>query len=134
MKPAFRLPRPLVLAGAAAALAGHTAAAQMPQNSAGFATNVAPATSAIPYADVADLVIASPIIVRATVGLGYIIMTAAVLGFLGIGVPPPTPDGKIRVVEIVGLDQSFHGLTAGAASVTVTLTGSPLGAVTCTAS
>jgi peptide/nickel transport system permease protein len=36
--------------------------------------------------------IASPIIVRATVGLGYIIMTAAVLGFLGIGVPPPAPD------------------------------------------
>jgi peptide/nickel transport system permease protein len=36
--------------------------------------------------------IASPIIVRVTVGLGYIIMTAAVLGFLGIGVPPPTPD------------------------------------------
>ena len=35
---------------------------------------------------------ASPIIVRATVGLGYIIMTSAVLGFLGIGVPPPAPD------------------------------------------
>ena len=36
--------------------------------------------------------IASSIIVRATVGLGYIIMTSAVLGFLGIGVPPPAPD------------------------------------------
>jgi peptide/nickel transport system permease protein len=36
--------------------------------------------------------IASSIIVRATVGVGYVIMTAAVLGFLGIGVPPPAPD------------------------------------------
>ncbi|HUZ90288.1 MAG TPA: ABC transporter permease [Methylocella sp.] len=36
--------------------------------------------------------IASSIIVRATVGMGYVIMTAAVLGFLGIGVPPPNPD------------------------------------------
>ena len=35
---------------------------------------------------------ASPIIVRSTVGMGFIIMTAAVLGFLGVGVPPPTPD------------------------------------------
>lgn len=34
---------------------------------------------------------ASPIIVRATLGMGYIIMTAAVLGFLGMGQPPPTP-------------------------------------------
>lgn len=34
---------------------------------------------------------ASPIIVRATLGMGYIIMTAAVLGFLGMGEPPPTP-------------------------------------------
>jgi peptide/nickel transport system permease protein len=35
---------------------------------------------------------ASPIIVRATVGMGYIIMTSAVLGFLGIGIPAPAPD------------------------------------------
>jgi peptide/nickel transport system permease protein len=34
----------------------------------------------------------APIIVRSTVGIGYIILTAAVLGFLGIGVPPPEPD------------------------------------------
>jgi peptide/nickel transport system permease protein len=43
--------------------------------------------------------IASPIIVRATVGLGYIIMTAAVLGFLGIGVPPPTPDWGAEIAN-----------------------------------
>jgi len=36
--------------------------------------------------------IASSIIVRATIGIGYIIMLAAVLGFLGIGVPAPQPD------------------------------------------
>lgn len=36
--------------------------------------------------------IASSIIVRATVGMGFVIMTAAVLGFLGIGVPAPEPD------------------------------------------
>ena len=67
MKRAFRLIRSLVLASAAATLTGHTAAAQMPQNSAGFATNAASATSAIPYADIADLVIASPIIADATI-------------------------------------------------------------------
>lgn len=36
--------------------------------------------------------ISSAIIIRAMVGMGYVIMTAAVLGFLGIGVPPPHPD------------------------------------------
>lgn len=35
---------------------------------------------------------AAPIIVRSTVGIGYIILMGAVLGFLGIGVPPPEPD------------------------------------------
>ena len=67
MKRAFRLTRSLALASAAATLTGHTTAAQMPQNSAGFATNAASATSAIPYADIADLVIASPIIADATI-------------------------------------------------------------------
>ena len=67
MKRAFRLTRSLALASAAATLTGHTAAAQMPQNSAGFAMNAASATSAIPYADIADLVIASPIIADATI-------------------------------------------------------------------
>jgi peptide/nickel transport system permease protein len=43
--------------------------------------------------------VASPIIVRATVGLGYIIMTAAVLGFLGVGVPPPTPDWGAAIAQ-----------------------------------
>ncbi len=42
---------------------------------------------------------ASPIIVRATVGMGYIIMTAAVLGYLGVGVPPPTPDWGAAIAD-----------------------------------
>ena len=67
MKRAFRLTRSLALASAAATLTGHTTAAQMPQNSAGFATNAASATSAIPYADIADLVTASPLIADATI-------------------------------------------------------------------
>ena len=33
-----------------------------------------------------------PIIVRATIGMGFIILTAAVLGFLGMGEPPPEPE------------------------------------------
>lgn len=42
---------------------------------------------------------ASPIIVRATLGMGYIILTAAVLGFLGIGIPPPEPDWGASIAE-----------------------------------
>lgn len=34
----------------------------------------------------------SPIIIRTTIGMGYTILTAAMLGFLGVGAPPPTPD------------------------------------------
>ncbi|MPZ12798.1 MAG: ABC transporter permease subunit, partial [Kiloniellaceae bacterium] len=30
--------------------------------------------------------------VRATVGMGFIILVAAVLGFLGMGEPPPEPE------------------------------------------
>jgi len=42
--------------------------------------------------------IASPIIVRASVGVGFIIMAEATLSFLGIGVQEPTPTwgGMIR--------------------------------------
>jgi peptide/nickel transport system permease protein len=34
----------------------------------------------------------SPVIVRATIGLGFTILVAAVLGFLGMGATPPAPD------------------------------------------
>ncbi len=43
--------------------------------------------------------IASPIIVRATIGMGYAILTAAVLGFLGMGAPPPQPEWGLMVAE-----------------------------------
>ena len=36
--------------------------------------------------------IVSPLIVTATVRLGFVILTVAALSFLGLGTPPPTPD------------------------------------------
>src|SRR2546427_12014471 len=40
--------------------------------------------------------VASPIIVRASIGMGFTILTAAALGFLGLGPPPPTPEWGAR--------------------------------------
>jgi peptide/nickel transport system permease protein len=42
---------------------------------------------------------ASPIIVRATIGMGFTILTAAVLGFLGMGATPPEPDWGLAIAE-----------------------------------
>ena len=41
----------------------------------------------------------SPIIVRATIGLGFTILVAAVLGFLGMGAAPPAPDWGLAISE-----------------------------------
>jgi peptide/nickel transport system permease protein len=41
----------------------------------------------------------SPIIVRATIGLGFTILVAAVLGFLGMGATPPDPDWGLAIAE-----------------------------------
>ncbi len=41
----------------------------------------------------------SPIIVRATIGLGFTILVAAVLGFLGMGATPPDPDWGLAVAQ-----------------------------------
>jgi peptide/nickel transport system permease protein len=41
----------------------------------------------------------SPIIVRATIGLGFTILVAAVLGFLGMGATPPAPDWGLAISE-----------------------------------
>jgi peptide/nickel transport system permease protein len=41
----------------------------------------------------------SPIIVRATLSMGTTIMTAAVLGFLGMGAQPPTPEWGSMIAE-----------------------------------
>ena len=39
----------------------------------------------------------SPIIVRSTIGMGYTILMAAVLGFLGVGAQPPTPEWGLAI-------------------------------------
>jgi len=41
----------------------------------------------------------SPIIVRTTIGMGYTILTAASLGFLGCGAQPPTPEWGLAIAE-----------------------------------
>lgn len=41
----------------------------------------------------------SAIIVRATIGLGFTILTAAVLGFLGMGATPPSPDWGLTIAQ-----------------------------------
>jgi peptide/nickel transport system permease protein len=41
----------------------------------------------------------SSVIVRATIGLGFTILVAAVLGFLGMGATPPQPDWGLTISE-----------------------------------
>ena len=41
----------------------------------------------------------SSIIVRATLGMGFTILVAAVLGFLGMGATPPEPDWGLTIAE-----------------------------------
>jgi peptide/nickel transport system permease protein len=43
--------------------------------------------------------IASAIIVRTSIGMGVTILTAATLGFLGLGAPPPTPEWGRMISE-----------------------------------
>jgi peptide/nickel transport system permease protein len=43
--------------------------------------------------------IASPIIVRTSIGMGATILTAAALGFLGLGAPPPAPEWGRMIAE-----------------------------------
>jgi len=42
---------------------------------------------------------APPIIVRATIGMGFTILSAAVLGFLGMGAVPPEPEWGLAIAE-----------------------------------
>ena len=42
---------------------------------------------------------APPIIIRATIGMGFTILSAAVLGFLGMGATPPDPEWGLTVAE-----------------------------------
>jgi len=41
----------------------------------------------------------SPIIVRATIGMGFTILVAAMLSFLGMGASPPEPDWGLTIAE-----------------------------------
>jgi peptide/nickel transport system permease protein len=41
----------------------------------------------------------SPIIIRMTIGMGFTILTAAILSFLGMGPPPPDPDWGLAIAE-----------------------------------
>jgi peptide/nickel transport system permease protein len=41
----------------------------------------------------------SPIIVRTSIGMGFTILTAASLGFLGLGAPPPAPEWGRMISE-----------------------------------
>ncbi|MBI3991858.1 MAG: ABC transporter permease [Candidatus Lambdaproteobacteria bacterium] len=43
--------------------------------------------------------VSSPIIVRTSIGMGFTILTAATLGFLGLGAPPPTPEWGRMISE-----------------------------------
>jgi peptide/nickel transport system permease protein len=43
--------------------------------------------------------VASAVIVRATIGMGFTIMTTAVLGFLGVGATAPSPDWGLSIAE-----------------------------------
>lgn len=46
--------------------------------------------------------ILSPIIVRATIGMGFTVLTAAALGFIGVGASPPDPDWGLAISEARG--------------------------------
>jgi peptide/nickel transport system permease protein len=47
--------------------------------------------------------VAPPIVVEASVRLGYAIFTVATLSFIGFGIQPPSPDWGLAVSESYGL-------------------------------
>jgi len=61
--------------------------------------------------------IASPIIVRTSIGLGGTVLAVATLGFLGLGAPPPTPEWGSMVAESRAYfpDAWWYTLTPGLA-------------------
>ena len=48
-----------------------------------------------------------PLIVDACLRLGYVTITIGVLGFLGLGLPPPTPDWGSMINETSTMAQVF---------------------------
>lgn len=68
--------------------------------------------------------VASPIIVRATIGMGFTILTTAVLGFLGIGAAPPNPDWGLAIAESREyLPQSWWAVAFPGLAILVTVLG-----------
>jgi peptide/nickel transport system permease protein len=68
--------------------------------------------------------VASPIIVRATIGMGFTILTTAVLGFLGIGAAPPNPDWGLAIAESREyLPQSWWAVTFPGIAILITVLG-----------
>jgi peptide/nickel transport system permease protein len=68
--------------------------------------------------------VASAVIVRATIGMGFTIMTTAVLGFLGVGATPPNPDWGLAIAE--GRDylpQSWWAVTFPGLGIFITVLG-----------
>jgi peptide/nickel transport system permease protein len=68
--------------------------------------------------------VASAVIVRATIGMGFTIMTTAVLGFLGVGATPPNPDWGLSIAE--GRDylpQSWWAVTFPGLGIFITVLG-----------
>lgn len=52
-----------------------------------------------------------PLIVDACLRVGYVIITIGVLGFLGLGLPPPDPDWGSMVNETRGMAMTFPHMT-----------------------
>ena len=52
-----------------------------------------------------------PLIVDACLRVGYVIITIGVLGFLGLGLPPPDPDWGGMINETRGMAMSFPHMT-----------------------
>jgi peptide/nickel transport system permease protein len=68
--------------------------------------------------------VASAVIVRATIGMGFTIMTTAVLGFLGVGATPPNPDWGLSVAEgRAYLPQSWWAVTFPGLGIFITVLG-----------
>jgi peptide/nickel transport system permease protein len=68
--------------------------------------------------------VASPVIVRATIGMGFTILTTAVLGFLGIGATPPDPDWGLAISESREyLPQAWWAVTFPGLAILITVLG-----------
>jgi peptide/nickel transport system permease protein len=66
----------------------------------------------------------SPVIVRATIGLGFTILVAAVLGFLGMGATPPAPDWGLSIAESrIYLPRAWWYVTFPGLAILITVMG-----------